>query len=146
MWVYIVMTLFLIYVIVKERQSLGCPTCPNGQDCDNQRGKATIGTRPDETDTTQEIYDKINKAATFTDRHVLWRIGYIIGFLATFIIIFILYQTIPTELELLVTTLIVWVLIYFTLNFYNFHLIKHIEKNIRDSAAILQSRGCGKNA
>lgn len=142
MWVYIILVVLLIYAIIKEREALGCSSniC---QDCDNQNGKAVKGTKPDETDTTDEIYDKIYKAATFTDRFVTWRIGYIVGFFAAILVVFLLYQSFPTELELLVITLVVGILIYFTFSFYNFHLIKCIEKNIRESAAILQKRGQG---
>lgn len=143
MIVYVIMVILLIYALYKENQALGCESLFSCKDCDNQNGKAVANTKSDETDTTEEIYAKINKAATFTDRFVTWRIGYIVGFAAALLIIFLIYQSFPTELELLVITLIVGVLIYFTFNFYNFHLIKCIEKNIRESAAILQRRGVG---
>lgn len=143
MWVYIILILVLVYCLLKERQSLG-GSSNVAQDCDNQNGKAVANTRSTESDTTEEIFAKINRAATFTDRFVTWRIGYIVGFGAALLIIFLLYQSFPSELELLVVTLIVGVLIYFTFNFYSFHLIKCIEKNIRESAAILQRRGVGE--
>lgn len=140
MWVYIILVVVLLYALYKEHQALGCDAVITCQDCDNQNGKAVIGTKPSILDSTEEIYAKIDKAASYTDRFVTWRICYIVGFLAAIIIAFILYQTLPTELELLIILLTVGILLYFTFNFYNFHLVKHIEKNIKESTVILKTR------
>lgn len=138
MIVYIIILILLVYACYKEAQALGCDgSC---KDCDNANGKAVAGTASSEADTNAEIYAKINKAASFTDRFVTWRIGYIVGFAIALLVIFLLYQTLPTELEFVVIILVAGALIYFTFNFYTFHLIKCIEKNIKDSVNLLSNR------
>src|SRR5574339_207649 len=49
-------------------------------------------------------------------------------FVCIMLIYFFLYQRIPTEEELVVEMFIITSLLYFTMNFYNFHLVHHIEK------------------
>jgi hypothetical protein len=137
---YILIVFFLCFVIYKERQALGCPNIPDGTDCDNENGKAVKGTKPYITDTNEDIYDKIKKASKFMDRWVIWRLSILIGLISILFLIFFLYQRLPDIKELIIGMFVISYVVYFTINFYKFHLIDYIKNNILDSIEILKSR------
>jgi hypothetical protein len=140
MWIYLLIGILLLYVLYKERQALGCKTIPDGSDCDNANGKAVKGTEPHPRDTIEKLYSKIEKASKFMDRWVMWRMALLLSFVCIMLIYFFLYQRIPTEEELVVGMFIITSLLYFTMNFYKFHLVHHIEKNIKSALNNLISK------
>lgn len=140
MWIYLVIALVFVYALYKEREALGCPTIPNGEDCDNANGKAVRGTKPLPTDPTPVIFDKIRKAADFADRWVVWRISFLISLPSVLLIYFFLYQRFPDEHETLMGLFIISAIVYFALNFYKFHLINYVKDNIDEGVKILETR------
>ena len=140
MWIYFLIALVFVYALYKERQALGCPTIPNGEDCDNANGKAVKGTRPLPTDPTGAVFDKMRSAADFADKWVVWRVALLLSIPCMFFIYFFLYQRIPLEHELLVGMFVISAIVYFVLNFYKFHLINHARNNINEGIRILETR------
>jgi len=139
MWVYLAIGIFLAYVLFKERQALGCPNVPNGEDCDNANGKAVRGSEPKPGDDKETLYKKILLGAKFMDRFVVWRVSIIAGFVSAMLIYFFIYSRVPTEIELSITMFVVAAVGYFLISFYRFHLIAYIEKNIADSIDMLKT-------
>jgi hypothetical protein len=137
MWGYIIIAFIFVYALYKERQALGCPTIPDGTDCDNCNGKAIKGTKPTHSDSVHTIKNKIKKAADFSDRWVVWRIAVMLGIVCPLIFFFFLYQRLPTEYEWTLSAFVITVAIYFTLNFYKFHLIDHAKNNISEGVDML---------
>lgn len=140
MWVYFLIAACFVYALYKEREALGCPTIPNGEDCDNANGKAVRGTKPFPTDSSPEIFGKIKKAAGFADRWVVWRISFLLALPCIFFIFFFLYQRVPDEREAMIGIFVISAIVYSVLNFYKFHLINYIEANIDEGVKILESR------
>jgi hypothetical protein len=166
MYVYILVALILVFALWKERQALGCPdNILSTADCDNANGKAVKGTRSYPTDSTPVVVENIKKAADFGDRWVMWRIGLLLSFPCVVIIYFFLNSSVfsgskqcfsptgkaddlvcsliksfPSEKELVIGMFVITALVYFTLNFYKFHLINYAKKNIDEGADILASR------
>jgi RsiW-degrading membrane proteinase PrsW (M82 family) len=140
MWFVIAFAILYFYVLYKERQALGCPNIPNGTDCDNANGKAVKGTDPSTKDSTSTIFDKIVKAADFGNRWVMWRIGFLLSVPCILLIHFITKGGLPTPREFVVGTFVITALVYFTLNFYKFHLINHVQSNIDEGVDILRAR------
>lgn len=165
MYIYIAVFVFLVFVLWKERQALGCPEGLTFADCDNANGKAIKGTQPYPTDSTPVVADKIKKAADFGDRWVMWRIGLLLSVPCVIITYFFLNapvfttgkssmfcyegakgmmcdiaRSFPSEKELVVGMFVITTLVYFTLNFYKFHLINYAKKNIEEGVDILQNR------
>ncbi len=145
MWVYLIIGLLLIYALYKERQALGCQS--NGEDCDNQNGKAVKGTSPSLNDSNQKIYHKLKLAGCYKDRFVFWRVAVIVSFICAVISWFILKQKLPCikqsfpdEWELVILMLVISSVLYVTDSFYKFHLCDHVKKNINRSVDILQER------
>lgn len=140
MWIYIIVAVFVLFAIFKERQALGCPNVPDGSDCDNANGKAVRGSLPVSSDPTQTIYKKMERAADFADRWVVWRIGVIISIPILFLMWYILYSRIPDERELVVGMVIISAIFYFVMGFYRHHLINYARDNIDAGIEILSTR------
>jgi hypothetical protein len=140
MWIYLLIWVTGIYALYKERQALGCPDIPNGEDCDNANGKAVKGTRPSPTDPTPVVFDKIRTAADFADKWVVWRIAFLLSIPCVLLIYFFLYQRLAKEQELMVGIFVIASVVYFVLNFYKFHLINYARNNIDEGLKILETR------
>lgn len=144
MWVYIAIGVLLLYALYKERQALGCPSIPNGEDCDNRNGKAVKGSTPTPYDSNQTLCSKLRRAGSFKDRFVFWRVAIMVSFVCAMLSWFILYQRVPSEWELVVLMLVISSILYFTDSFYKFHLSDHVNQNIQQTVNVLQERGfCG---
>jgi hypothetical protein len=128
------------YALYKERQALGCPDVPDGTDCDNANGKAVKGTKPFITDSLEVIFKKIKEAADFADKWVMWRIAFLISVPATFLIYYFTHHRIPVEKELLIGMFVITSTVYFTLNFYKFHLINYAQKNIDEGVDLVAKK------
>lgn len=140
MWVYVLIALLCVYALYKERQALGCPTIPDGKDCDNQNGKAVKGSQPSDYDSKSDLYMRLKLAASYKDRFVFWRIALLTSVVCAFILWFVLYHRIPTEWELVVLIIVISSVTYFTDNFYKFHLVDHVKKNILSTVALLETK------
>jgi hypothetical protein len=138
---YLVFAGLYLFALYKERQALGCPNIPDGRDCDNSNGKAVKGTEPLPTDSTNIVAQKMKKAADFGDRWVMWRLSFLLSVPCIFLITYMLKGTyVPEPKELVVGSFVITALVYFTLNFYKFHLINHIRNNIDKGVDILVGR------
>ena len=140
MWIYVLVFLVLIYVWIKERQQYGCSGMPCVTDCDNADGKVVKGTTPEPDDTNAELFDKIDFAADFSTRRVVWREAFILGFLGTVVIWYFLFRRFPTEFELVVSIVIFAAIVYVSYNFNKFHMVDYISQNIQDSVSMLRER------
>lgn len=138
--VYAVIVFIIVYALYKERQALGCPTLPNGTDCDNANGKAIVGTKPHPSDSNAVLYEKINKGACFLDRVVSWRYSIIIGAVSTVLLTYFTHQRFPSPQEWAIGMFVIAGACYFTSSFYKYHLGDYIQHNIEDSVKILKSR------
>ena len=140
MWIYLLICIFFIYALIKEREALGCTGRGVIAGCKNEDGKAIVGTTPYPNDSVDTIYNKIQLAASYQERFVKWRMVYIISTMAAFLLWFVLFRRIPTEWELVV---IITILIFVGMgacNFYKFHLSDYIQENIDKSVEILKAR------
>lgn len=139
MLIYILVALFLLFVLYKERRDLGCPDNPIMTSCINTDIRIVKETKPDPSDSTPTLFRKIEKAANFAEGWVTWRLSVII---ATTIILggcYIIYQRGPTEWELVVGILVGTIAVYFGINFYLYHYVGKIAENV--DAAVDDLRG-----
>ena len=85
----------ILYILYKERQSLGCGNILEGKDCDNINGKAVLGTKCSIGDNKQDIFKKIELGASYCERFVTWR-SYVLTSLASSIFVcFLLSKRFP---------------------------------------------------
>lgn len=138
MLVYIIIALILIFAVYKERQALGCPNIPNGRDCDNAHGKAVDGTEPLPSDPLHVLLSKISRASAFMNRWVTWRLAIIASFICTTVVWFFVFQSFPSEFQLSISMFVISAVVYFTLNFYKFHLGDYIQDNVSKSVSLVK--------
>jgi len=164
MYLYFFVAFFFIFALWKERQALGCPEGLTFADCKNAEGKAIKGTRPVQNDPTPVIFDKMSRAADFADRWVVWRVAFLVSVPCVIISYFFLNSSVfaenmpsvcmntveglkctiincfPSEKELIIGSFVIMTLVYFTFNFYKFHLINYAKNNIDEGISILKKR------
>jgi hypothetical protein len=140
MWVYIMIFLFVMYSLYKERQFLGCPNVPDGKDCDNANGKAVKDTLATSSDSVDVILNKIKYASEYNERNVVWRRCIIYAFVATIIYAYLIYEGFPSEYHLFCGLFVIAGVFYFCHSFYKFHLSDHIKNNINNNINLLSSK------
>lgn len=140
MWIYIVIAIILVYCLYKERQSLGCGSLFSLDDCDNANGKAIKGSTPLQTDSTGTLYEKIDVAATYTERFVYWRVAYITAIVILLLLYFIIDRRIPSEREFVIGILVIMAVAMFINGFYKFHMSDYAKNNILHAVEILKTK------
>jgi hypothetical protein len=139
MIVYILYGILFLVALFKERESLGC-YLNFIRECDNKNGKAVVGTEVSEEESSFDILNKVEYASKAQERIVVWRFTFIIVAVSIFLAWFILFQTIPSEPELLGFTVVFCLLIIFSFGFYHYHLHRYIQQNIEKATDILRTR------
>ena len=142
MLLYVAILLFVIYTLYKERVDLGCPTDPIGTACNNRDIRVVKDTEPKATDTLATLYKKIDDAANFSSRWVTWRLSIIVSVVCVFLIYYISFQRIPTEVELLIGILVISSVVYFTINYYIYHYVDMVRDNIENGIDMVRNK-CG---
>lgn len=139
-WLYVGIVVFVIFLIYKERQALGCPTIPDGTDCDNINGKAVKGTQPHEDDDKLKLIEKIEHAAAYGDRDVIWRRCILFSMISIIVYNYLINKTFPKAYDLLCGAVVGAAISYFATSFYKFHLTDHIKNNIMKSLKMLREK------
>lgn len=139
-FVYCLVGVLFLYALYKERQALGCRTIPNGVDCDNANGKVVRGTSPKQDDSTGTLLNKLELISKTHEEFVTWRVSFMLSIAIVLLIFFVCFNRVPTEIELVQSIFICFSTIYFSFNFYCFHVWKYIGKNTNDISKILRSR------
>ena len=139
MWIYIIIIVLFVFCIFKERQALGCKGWLwQGKDCDNGDGKAVKGSKPHPNDSKQTLLNKIKFSAAYHQRFVKWRIFVIVSIIASILIFFLIKRRVPSEWEMVICMMVLFLCMSLATNFYRFHLYNHISKNIDDSVEYLE--------
>jgi len=141
MWLYILIFLAIAYALVKEMQALGCSSASvTGKDCDNANGKAVKGSGSYTTDSSQQILDNIDYAVDYNSRFVKWRSFFITSFVGVIMLWFVVFQKFPSEWELVVGIIILFLMLMLVNGFYHFHLYRYVQINVNESTDILRAR------
>lgn len=140
MWVYIVAVIFLILALLKERVQLGCSPFNLFKDCNNFDAKPLQGLQGKSTDSTKSLVDSLRRCGGAHKQVVLWRQAYILAFAIIVMYIFVMYTRIPSEKELATGLIVGFLVIYASLNFYQFHLSNISEAITNKNLDILESR------
>lgn len=72
------------------------------------------GTEYEKGDTEEDIKDKISQAAKYENNVICWRRSYILAAIASFFLVIILKNKIPNGIELGISFLFIYILIYMT--------------------------------
>jgi len=140
MIVYAFVILTMVCLLFKERSCLGCGSILSGEDCNNEDGKAVVGTQAYISDTVDMLLEKIKYAGNYKSRFVTWRGVVLTSFLIIISLWFIVLRKMPSEWELITGMMVVFLGISMMNNFYKFHLFDHISKNIDLSTKFIKDK------
>jgi hypothetical protein len=150
--IYLGIAIFIAFVIYKERQALGCPTIPDGTDCNNANGKSLVGSKvncyeergvesrqyPGCRFSPNNVLNTLETATRWTDKWVTWRLCTIGGIVAAILIFFFLQGKFASPKELAVGTFVIAGIFYFILNFYIFHMVNYVHDNMRKGIDLMR--------
>lgn len=128
MIIYIILFTVLVYAFLKERTMLGCPMLHG--ECNNDIAKPLRDSSPSKTDNISVLLNKILRASSWTRNTVYWRRSYIISFISVISYSWVFNGRFPTERELLLGMFILFSILCFSFNFYQFHLNNVAEERI----------------
>lgn len=138
MIIYIIIFIVLLYAFLKERSMLGCPMLHG--ECNNDIAKPLKDTIPSESDDIRILLNKILRASSWTRNTVYWRRSYIISFIAVVAYSWVFNSRFPTERELLLGIFVLFSILCFSFNFYQFHLNNVAEERIENILNIVQQK------
>jgi hypothetical protein len=130
MIIYILIFTGFVYAFLKERSMLGCPMLYG--ECNNDIAKPLKNTMPSRSDDISSLFNKIIKASSWTRNTVYWRRSYIISFMVIIAYSWIFNSRFPTERELLLGMFVLFSILCFSFNFYQFHLNNVAEERIEN--------------
>ena len=148
-WVmYAVLALAAIFVAYIENKDIRCPTfTASKEECDNGGGMAFSGTKPSETDTCQQLINKILKAAGAEQASIKWRRAFILS-VSIMVIMWVLVGTpgtLPDWKILYLSILVAYAILFGSFNYYSYHVFGRAETWLKDSINELMAKGCIKS-
>lgn len=140
---FIPLILGSIVILWTERKDVHCPTFEsNERECRERGGMSFADSKPNSSDTSAALLEKILKSGTFSSRTILWRKAALLSLGINAALWFLYgYPRIPNFRSFIIATLITFIIIYFFLDYYNYHLAAIPESWLRTSVEILKSRG-----
>jgi hypothetical protein len=159
-WVaYLGLLGFTLFIWSVEHKDIRCPNfeAPE-QECDLRGGMAFSDTRPINTDSCQQLFEKIYKAAGTEQRSIKWRKAFVLAVGITFVGFILLYSStctkpigmiaginIPGWQTLYLTVLLTFVILMGTFTYYSYHVYGAAESWEMQALDMLKSKDCLKN-
>ena len=131
--IVIVLVIALIFVLLYlERRR---------HDLNDLKGDALGAAPRPEPDEDLELYlTKVAKQVETFDSGVVWRRSFIVALIAAFVIIVAVKKRAPTAIEYIFAVLVIFVLTYFTYQWYQAHFIKPNVRNIVADLNLVRDR------
>jgi hypothetical protein len=138
MWIYVGILVALLYAIYKEREALGCDTFSFIKACNNHKSNVMRGNVGEEGDSDGELLNKIEDTSDYTRRFVRWRKNFILSTMSVVMLWFVLFKKLPSEYEMVVGILVLFVMISASDSFYDYHIVKPNADNVKYSVRLLR--------
>lgn len=139
--VCVVLLLILKFVSKIEMLDLKCPSPDiNHSSCGEGNGKTYNGSKPNATDDTLTLLNKISIAGSAVCKDVQWRKSLLFGGISTLVIYILSYNQTYSCRQIIMACLVTTFIFYFGSNYYNYHHYKHIENNINSAVNLLKTR------
>lgn len=130
-WV-IILTIFTIYAIVKEREQLGCYRISIATQCDDQNSIYLKGTKMEKNDTNDVLYNRMISIISYHEKGVVWRRCVILATILTLFAFLILSLT-KTEGGRIASWIMLYIMffmvIYLHCSYINYHHHRHLKNN-----------------
>lgn len=147
---YLVPIYFAVYLLKKERKDINCKSIDSDWcDCDGE-GAFWYKAIPKENDSADILLGKIYKAARSEERMIKWRRSFVLATAIVYCIFFVVSLSqcpledlplcLPTWQVIYMSVILTFTLIYFTYDYYSFHVLSKPRKHIRESIRILREK------
>ncbi len=130
--ILIVVSIALIYAILKEREDLGCIRVSIERQCIDEDSVYVKGTKMSKGDTKEELFKKLKSILSYHDKAAVWRRAFIIACVFVLVTLFLLkfdcmlYSYIYFGFVML---LVFFFVQYFYFNFVNYHHMRYLQRN-----------------
>lgn len=141
-WMYVILIgLFLLVLRVENKDNNCSDPWKKDAVCDGFSGMPFSGNKPEPGDSCSQVLDKIHRAADSENRMIKWRRAFILA-VASSLAIFLLIltpRTLPPFQILYLTTAVIWAVLYFSFNYYSYHLLSIPKEQIQAGVKQLRS-------
>ena len=139
---YIVIIYLLYYAITFERLDLFCPGCStfDRTKCGDGKGKYYNGGLGKNTDTVSKLLDKIQLSSECDVNTVKWRRSLILSIIGIFLVYIIVLRRIPQGDEFFLSVLLMFIVIYGSFSYYQFHYNRYPTYNINKNLELIRSK------
>lgn len=149
--VFVLLGAFICFVWWLEHKDIHCPTFDSTkEECDRYGGMSFSYTKPNDTDTCQELVNKIWKAAGAEQASVKWRKSLLLAvsiMVAFWLTVGVLGKmnpatSLPTWQTFILSVLVAYAVLLGSYMYYSYHVFGVAEVWIRDSLKEMEAKGC----
>lgn len=135
---------FALYLLRVERRDNNCDVLDDASTCNNNGGMSWAFSTPQPEDSPRVLLEKIKRASNAETHSIKWRRSLILAVVLCYIVLFLgfLYAeegSIPDWRDVYVLVTLFFVVLYFTLDYYSYHIFSKPRKNIREAVDRLSS-------
>ena len=140
---YLIIFGLVVFVFLTEQADWKCPGVTNFLfNCEGEEGMPYKGSKPHKNDGCNELLAKINIAAAAQGNSIKWRRSFMLAVLIT-VIVFSLVLTpgkLPIWIQFYIVVIIITSILYFNMNYYDYHKYNIPRNYIKESTGILAQK------
>lgn len=126
-----------------ERLDLYCPPevkqfCKNK--CGDNKGKYYIKGKPENTDTINELLNKIKISSNCEGSTVKWRRCLLLSIIISILIALVIMQKFPSGRDFFLMVFLAFIMLYFSFSYYEYHYNKYPAININKSVNYIRNK------
>lgn len=138
-FVYLAILVAFLFALRIEYKDL---FCPYGGKCKYGNGNSYKEGKVHRDDSCKEILQKIRISSRYDESSVYWRRSIVFASITVFAVLIIALRRLPTGWEALMGFIIIYLLTYLSLSYYQENLSKPAAKQVDRATKILQDRYC----
>lgn len=136
--VYSIFIYFLWFALTKESNDINCRDS-KGKICGKDMGRAYVHGKLDESDDINTLLKKLKMTSRYEINSILWRRCFIVAIISSIILIFVLKNRMPTGIELTAGFLIIYIVMYMTLTYFQQKISKPALKQLDELVEKIKS-------
>lgn len=139
--IYVILIVTALYAMKMEMTDLRCPsTSTKSRYCGPGKGVAYFKGKPSPEDDVRTLLEKISLSSSYEENTVKWRRCLIFSLIITLIFFLLVLSRLPNGNELLIGALLVYVLLYFMMTYYQSQVAKPAVKQIDTALKLLEEK------
>jgi hypothetical protein len=128
MIIYLIFICIFIFAVFSELKDIGCSRVNNCRFL--EESPLIKNYLSDKSDPLNLVIDKIKNGLSYNDKMIFWRLNFIGASISFFLLWFLIFNSIPSERNLIIGVLIIFLVFYFMSTFYYYHVENRIKENL----------------